>query len=99
MTNRGYFMNKGALWNTIQVAAEICIYDFSMASVDQLVDASHRVQRAAVLPIGVLFWLQIGLENRFEHQNRCHFRCPITDSGPPNGRCFPSGLGIYTRRT
>src|SRR6266513_4419322 len=52
-----------------------------MASVDQLVDASNRVQCAAVSPIGVLFWLQIGLENRFEHQNRCHFRCPLSVIG------------------
>ena len=51
-----------AVWKSIEVAAEICIDDLSMASVDQLVDASYCVQRAAVSPIGVLFWLQIGLE-------------------------------------
>src|SRR5208283_5500653 len=45
-------MNKGALWNLIQVAAEICVDNFSMASVNQLVDVFHRVQCAAVLPIG-----------------------------------------------
>jgi hypothetical protein len=37
-----------------------------MASVDQLVDMFHCVQRAAVLPIGVLLRLQISLEDRLE---------------------------------
>jgi len=43
------------VWKGIKVAAEICIDNFSMASVNQLVDVFHRVQCAAVLPIGVLF--------------------------------------------
>ena len=50
----------------IKVAAEICVDDFSMASIDQLVDVLYCVQCAAVSPIGVLFRLQIGLENGFE---------------------------------
>ena len=65
----------------------------------QLVDVLYCVQCAAVSPIGVLFRLQIGLENGFENQNCRHFRRPIPDGGYPNGRCFPSGLGMYTRRT
>jgi hypothetical protein len=66
---------------SIEVAAEICIYDFSMASVDQLVDMFHCVQRAAVSPIGVLFRLQIGLEYGFENQNCRRLRYPVADSG------------------
>jgi len=31
------------------------------------VDLPHGIQRAAVWPIGILFWLQVGLEYRFEH--------------------------------
>jgi hypothetical protein len=69
------------VWKGIKVATEICVNNLSMASVDQLVDVSYRVQCAAVSPIGVLFWLQIGLENRFENQNCRHFRRPIPDSG------------------
>jgi hypothetical protein len=41
---------------SIEVGAEICIYDFSMASVDQLMDVSYFVQCAAISPVGVLFW-------------------------------------------
>jgi len=35
-----------------------------MASIDQLVDPFHGVQRAAVSPIGILFRLQVGLPSR-----------------------------------
>ena len=43
----------GLPWRT-EVGAEICIYDFSMASVEQLMDMSYSIQCAAVSPIGVL---------------------------------------------
>jgi len=67
--------------NTIEVTAEVCVNNFLMASLDQLVDTLDGVQRAAVLPIGVLFRLQIGLEDWFENQYCRHFRCPIPDRG------------------
>jgi hypothetical protein len=38
-----------------------------MARVEQLMDMLYCVQRAAVLAVGVLLRLQVGLENRFEH--------------------------------
>jgi hypothetical protein len=44
----------GLPWRT-EIGTEICIDDFSMAGVDQLMDMSYRVQCAAVSPIGVLF--------------------------------------------
>src|SRR5215831_12180164 len=74
-------MNKGALWNSIEVALEICVNNFSMASVDQLVDVFNRVQCAAACSVGVLLGLQVGLENRFEHQHCRHFRDSIFDHG------------------
>src|SRR4029077_14770708 len=76
-----YRLHKLGMRKSIKVAAEICIYDFSMASVDQLMDVSYGVQCAAVFPIGVLFRLQVGFEYGFEHQNCGHFRCPVADSG------------------
>ena len=76
-----YRLHKLGMRKSIKVAAEICIYDFSMASVDQLMDVSYCVQCAAVFPIGVLFRLQVGFEYGFEHQNCGHFRCPVADSG------------------
>jgi hypothetical protein len=60
----GYRLKELGVRKSIEVAAEICVYDFSMASVDQLVDVSNCVQRAAACPIGVLLGRQVGLENR-----------------------------------
>jgi hypothetical protein len=39
---------------SIEVGTEICVYNFSMASIDQLMDMSYSIQCAAVSPIGVL---------------------------------------------
>ena len=52
-----------------------------MARVDQLMDVFYGVQCTAVLPIGVLLRLQIGLEYGFENQNRRRFHRPVSDSG------------------
>ena len=88
-------MNKGALCRWIQVGTEICIYDFSMASVDQLVDVSYCVQCAAVFPIGVLFRLQVGFEYRFENQNCRHLRCPVADSGDGQRELHTSTVSLW----
>jgi hypothetical protein len=76
-----YRLKQLGMRNTIEIATEICVNNFLMASIDQLMDSIHCVQRAAVSPIGVLFRLQIGLEDGFENQNCRHFRRPIPDSG------------------
>ena len=76
-----YRLQKFGVWKGIEVAAEICVYNFSMAVVDQLMDVLHGVQCAAVLPIGVLFQRQISLEDGLEDQHRRRFRHPIPDSG------------------
>ena len=76
-----YRLKKLGMRKTIEVAAYICVDNFSMASIDQLVDLSHRVQCAAVLPIGVLFPLQVSLEDGFEYQNCRSFRNSIADCG------------------
>jgi hypothetical protein len=52
------------MWKEIKIAGKVCIYDLSMAGVDQLMNACHCVQGAAAPPIGVLFWWQIGLPSR-----------------------------------
>ena len=65
----------------IEIAGKICVNDFLMSGVDQLVDALYGVQRAAVTPISVLFRLEIGLENGVEHQHRRHHRNTVADGG------------------
>src|SRR6516225_612542 len=52
-----------------------------MARVEQLMDMLYCVQRAAVLAVGVLLRLQVGLENRFEHQDCSQFRDTIFYGG------------------
>jgi hypothetical protein len=71
----------------------------SMTSVNQPLDMPYGVQCAAARPIGILFQRQVGLENRFEYQHRRRLHNPIADGRYPIGLCFPSGLGMYTRRT
>src|SRR5262249_13545323 len=80
-TRRATDFRSSECGREFKVGAEICIYDFPMASVDQLMDLSYCVQCAAVFPIGVLFRLQVGLEYGFENQNCRHLRCPVADSG------------------
>ncbi len=65
----------------IEIPGKIRVYDLSMSGVDQLMNVSYCVQCAAASPIGVLFRLQIGLENGVEHQNRRHHDRAVTDSG------------------
>jgi hypothetical protein len=51
-----------------------------MTGVDQLVDVPYGIQCAVVWSIGILFRLQVGLEDRFEYQHRRRLHNPITDS-------------------
>ena len=68
---------------TIEVATEICVNNFSIPGIDQLVDLSHRIQRATVPPVGILLRRQIRLEDRFENQDCRRPRHPIPDGGYP----------------
>ena len=74
-----YRPHKLGMWNTIEVAAEIRIHDLPMTRVDQRVDVLDCVQCAAVRPIGILLRLQVGLEDRFEHQHCRRLHNPIPD--------------------
>jgi hypothetical protein len=52
-----------------------------MAGGEQLRDMLHRIQCAAVWPIGILFRLQVGLENWPKHQHSSHLCDTIFDRG------------------
>ena len=79
----GHRLEKLSMWKTIEVATQICVNHFSIPGVDQLVDLSHRVQCAAIPPVGVLFRLQIRLEDRLEYQDCRGFRHPVPNGGYP----------------
>ena len=72
---------KFGVWNLIEVGGQVGVNNLAMPRVDQLMDASHRIQRTAVFAIAILLRRQIGLEDRFEDQHRRRFRHPVTDSG------------------
>src|SRR5438105_6472516 len=63
-----------------------------MARVEQLVDMPYGVQRAAVLAIGVLLGLQVGLEDRLEDQHRRRFRDAIFYRGNSERTLTTPGL-------
>src|SRR6267154_4760483 len=50
MTNRGYFMNKGALWNTIQEFLKIEVYHPAMALSNVLLCLGYRLMHRAFRP-------------------------------------------------
>ena len=72
-------MNLGALCSSIQVAAQIRVYDVRVAGVQQAMDRAHRIVRPAIAPVGVLLRCQIRFEDRIEHQQRRRLYHPIDD--------------------
>jgi len=64
---------------SIELGGQIRVNDLDMSSLDQCVDVLHRVQCAAVAPIGMLFRLQISLENGIDDQNCRHHYCSVAD--------------------
>ena len=53
----GHRLQKLGVRKSIEIPGQICINDFDMSGVDQLMDVSYRVQCAAVTPVGILFRL------------------------------------------
>ena len=64
-----------------------------MPRVQQSVDCLHRVQRTALRPVGVLLRLQVGLEDRFQHQHRRHLHHAIPDRRDPQRPLLAVRLG------
>src|SRR6266576_6017236 len=79
----------------IEVAGYVCVNNFTMASIDQLVDVFDRVQCTAACSIGVLLGLQVGLENRFENQHCRHLRDSILDHGDGQRELHLSTASIW----
>jgi len=56
--------------DAVEVSRQIRVDYLSMSRVQQCGDLCNSVQRTTIRAIGVLLWLQVGLENRFENQHR-----------------------------
>src|ERR1700688_3656783 len=78
-------LKKFGMRQTIEVATEICVNNFAIPRIDQLVDLSYRVQCATLAPIGILLRLQVRLEDRFEYQNCAVCATLSLIAGTPNG--------------
>ena len=56
--------------NGPEVVREVGVYNFRVASEQRLFHLDHRLLGIAAQPVGILLRLQVGLEDRFEHQQR-----------------------------
>ena len=63
-----------------EVVRQIGIYHLPVARRQQPMHAPDRVIRVATRPIGVLLWLQVGLEDRRQHQRRRRLRRPVPET-------------------
>ena len=64
-----------------EVVREVGVDDFRVASEQPLFHLDHRLLGVAPRTVGVLFWWEVGFEDRFQHQHRCCHADPI-----PQGR-------------
>src|SRR5215470_8003386 len=80
MINRGYFMNKGALWNTIQVGSQVEIDHIGHAPHDGFRDTSNRSVSCLLRPVAVRPRLEISLEDRFQDQLQCTLDHSVADA-------------------
>ena len=63
----------------IEVTGQIRIDHLPMPRSQQCPNVLDRVQRTAFLPVGILFRLQVGFENRFENQHGSRHHDTILD--------------------
>ena len=64
--------------NASEVVREVGVYDFRVASKQQLFHLDHRLLGISPRTVGVLLGWKIGFEDRFEHEQRCTHAHPIT---------------------
>ena len=55
--------------NGVKVTAQVSINDFALASIQQPVHFVYRVMRAPLWAIRILFFSQIRLKDRFQHND------------------------------
>ena len=69
----------------VEISGQIRVDYLIMSRVQQRRDLHYSVQRTAIRTMGVLFGLQVGLENRFENQHRCRHYDTIFDCRDSQG--------------
>jgi site-specific DNA recombinase len=79
--------------NAIEIAGEIRIDDLPVAGVQQTMNRLYRVLRSPLCPVGVLLRLQVGFEDRFQHEHRRRLNHPVGDRRYPQGAQLAVRLG------
>ena len=79
--------------NRVEVPAQVAVHHLRVPLVHQPMDLLYRVQRAAPGPVGILLRLQVGLEDRSEHQHCSHLRHAVPDRRDAQRSLFAVGLG------
>src|SRR5260370_12761893 len=74
-------MNKGALWNTLQVGSEVKIDDAGFPLINRLGHSVYRFMRCPFRSISILPRLEISFEDRFQDELECSLDHTIADRG------------------
>jgi len=72
-------MNKGALWNSIQVGPQVEVNDFGFLSNDRFSHSAHRFMRCSFRSVSVRSRLEVRFEDRFQNELECSLDHTITD--------------------
>jgi hypothetical protein len=76
-------LHEFAVRDAVEIPAQVRIHDLVMAAIEQLLDLGYGVQTAPPLAVGVLLWLQVGLEDRLQDQQSSHLHDTILDRWYP----------------
>ena len=66
--------------NLAEVVRQVGVHHLPVARPQQSMHAPDRVMRVSTRPIGVLLRLQVGFENRRQHQHRRRLRHPVPET-------------------
>jgi hypothetical protein len=79
--------------NAAEVVREIGVYDFRVASKQQLFHLDYRLLGIAPRAVSILLGRKIGFEDRFEHEQCCAHTHPITQGRDTQRSKLAIGLG------
>ena len=87
--------------NLAVVVRQVGVHHLAMARRQQPVHTLDRVMRAPARPVGVLLRLQVGLEDRRQHQHRRRLRHPVPETRDAGFtlHLLQHGFGILVRRS
>ena len=88
-------MNKGALWNTIQILGQISVNDIFIACTKQLMHFPDSIMRAPLRSVTIGTRFQIRLEDRLNQQFSGALNHSVPNSGNSEWALAAPGLGDH----